>query len=140
MHRMIAWRSLIFAIAIVLPTASWAYRLGGGSAPAISLIRIGAAFILCCLVAFAVIVLMRARSGQPLRFSVEGLRWFNLAVTNRVEVVESRRLSAHADACLLRCDDRDYFVICGVGGMLLLSECEAEEVAAISDNIGADHP
>lgn len=115
-------RTAFFVIASVTasPVAASAGRLGGGSSPDISLIRILAALVLCALVAFAAVAIMKARSGQPLRFSIDNWRSITVAAPRRVEIVETRRLSLHADVCLMRCDGQEYLLACGPGGVVVL--------------------
>lgn len=112
---MIAGRAGICALAaglIVYPTMASAQQLAGGAGFEVSLVRVFAALLVCIAAAFAVILLIRSRGGKA-----RGFR--NLASafgrTGRIELIESRRLSPHADLCLFRCDETEYLVLCSAG-------------------------
>lgn len=120
-----AIRFFMFILASLWPvSAAFAQKLGGAAAPDISAIRIVAAFIFCVFVAVAAAVAIRRRSqgGFP-RLAPGGL----LAVLSgtarparRIDVIEARRISVHADLCLVRCDGFEYLLLCGVGGSTVL--------------------
>lgn len=93
----------------------------------ISPVRIFAAFLVCCLVALAVVLLLRARQGRPFKLSFEAMKSFRLSGLQRVEVIESRRLSVHADVTLVRCDDQEFLIASGAGVIKLLHQAPAVE-------------
>ena len=88
-------------------------RLGGAAAtPDLSIGRILAALVLCVAAAFALVLLIRARSSampgaSPIR------RRLGSAASRRIRVIETRRASAHADLCLIECDGDEYLLLCG---------------------------
>ncbi|WP_150531618.1 hypothetical protein, partial [Staphylococcus aureus] len=98
-------------------------RLGGGGSLNLSLTRIVMALILCLMPA-ALIALALKRSGG--RIDLPRLRGLVAALPaqRRVEVLETRRVSQYADICLLRCDGREYLVLCAPQQQLLLRESE----------------
>jgi hypothetical protein len=107
------------------PVAAAAQQLGGGARPEISIIRVVAALILCLAAAFAAILLLRRRGALPgwlgsTRFGGAA------AVKPRMMVIESRRLSPHADLWLVRCDAVDYLILCGTTQAQLLSQHPAK--------------
>lgn len=83
-------------------------RLGGGEPLDVSLGRIVAALVICLIVAFLAVLLVRQRSGK-----VDLAAWFSrLEVRKRaIQVVETRRLSPHADICVVHHDEREYLLL-----------------------------
>lgn len=109
----------------LLPTAAQGQQLGGGAGPAVSLPQVLAALMLCLAAAFAAALLLRRRglsAGWP------GLRGLTsaLAASSRIAVIETRRISAHADLCLLRCGGVEYLILCGPAQAQVLSQSPAE--------------
>ena len=121
-----ALRLVLLCFAALASAPAQAGRLGGGSAPDISIIRILAALVLCALVALAVILIIRVRSGRPISLSWQQWPKFGGIAAARLEIIESRRISAHADVCLVRCDGRDYLLACGPGGIIVVDQPDAE--------------
>lgn len=92
------------AIAAVLTAG--AAPLGGGGALDVSLTRIVSALLLCLmLAAFAIVVLKRGGG----RIALTGIG--RATLSRRIAVIESRRIGAHADLCLLRCDGDEYLIL-----------------------------
>lgn len=88
-------------------------RLGGGAALDVSLTRIVVALLVCLALAVLAAVLVKRGGGR-------------LTLPNRAErriaVIESRRISPHADLCLLRCDGREYMILSSATGQQVLRE------------------
>jgi hypothetical protein len=108
------WEGHYVAAAIVglmAATPVAAQRLGGGTAVAIPVGRIIAALLLCALLALAAAVAIKRRGG---RIDLGG--WSKLLAKatppRRIEIVETHRASQYADICLIRCDAREYLVLC----------------------------
>jgi flagellar biosynthesis protein FliO len=96
-------------------------RLGGGEPLDVSLGRIVAALLICILIAILAVLLIRQRAG---RIDLRGL-FSRLELGPRaIEVVETRRLSPHADICLVRYDGREYLLLLLPGRARVLSEKE----------------
>jgi hypothetical protein len=120
----IGWRRPLLAVGlpISLLTASAALaagRLGGGEDLGISLWRIVWALLISITVAFLAILLIRQRSGKL------DLPSFLARIQMReraIEVVETRRLSPHADICLVRHGSREYLLLLMAGNARVLSE------------------
>lgn len=109
---------------LVLAAASspaLARPLTGGAAPNISALRVVLALILCLAAAFAVILLLRKRLGTSMPAGPDGGFSALLRQDRRIAVLEARRLSAHADICLVRCDGTEYLLLCGPAGTEVLS-------------------
>jgi hypothetical protein len=93
--------------------------LGGGEEVAVSLWRIVAALLICVAVALLAVLLIRQRAGKiDLRALLARIEVRSPAI----QVVETRRLSLHADICLLRHDDREYLLLLMAGDSRVLRE------------------
>lgn len=109
-------------------------RLGGGGALNLSLTRVIMSLILCLMLA-ALAAFTLKRSGGRIDFKrVRGLV-AALPAQRRVDVIETRRVSQHADVCLLRCDGREYLILCAQQHQLVLRETECSAGA----EPGPDH-
>ena len=119
MARLIRHVALV-AVATFSATPALAQRLGGGTASDISVGRIVAALVLCVIAAVLAILLLKRGGG---RIDFAGLTSFRkLAVARRIDVVETRRISQHADLCLVRCDGQDYLILTAQGQQSVLRE------------------
>ncbi|KQN21416.1 hypothetical protein ASE86_14415 [Sphingomonas sp. Leaf33] len=115
------------ATSIVAMLAAAPARLGGGGAIDVSLGRIVSALLVCLLLAGAAALLLRRGGG---RIDWRALAdWKKAAPARRIVVIETRRISAHADICLFRCDDRDYLVLCSASQQQVLRDPPAEPAA-----------
>lgn len=111
--------ALLVVIMPAVPALASAHRLGGGGDVGVSLGRIVAALLICIIVAVLAALLLRQRAGhQDLSrlFSRFDLR------ARAIEVVETRRLSPHADICLVRHGGKDYLLLTMAGAAQVLSE------------------
>ncbi len=132
---MIEWRHLVLAGLGAIESPALAQSLGGANGVEVSVVRIGAALIVCIAAATALILVLRGRSGgarSPLSFSrVIGQR-------GRITVIEVRRASQHADVCLIECDSTEYLLICGPGQMQLLSTRQVMQHSAQAEPESSD--
>jgi hypothetical protein len=105
------------------PALAQAGRLGGGGGGVdVSLTRIVTALILCLMLA-ALAALLLKRGGGRVELAALGRLFARLPQTQRrIEVIETRRVSQHADVCLLRCDGRDYLILCAAHQQTILRE------------------
>lgn len=94
-------------------------HLGGGGALDISLGRIIASLVICLIVAVLAILLIRQRGG---RGDLAAMFARMQPQVRAIEVVETRRLSPHADICLVRHDGRDYLLVLQQGSMQVLRD------------------
>lgn len=97
-------------------------RLGGGAAFDVSSTRIVGALLLCLMLAALAAVLLKRGGGRLVPTG-----WMAARGGRRIAVVESRRVSPHADLCLLRCDDREYLVLSSAAGQQVLRSEPATE-------------
>lgn len=95
--------------AVIMALTSAPAKLGGGGALDVSLGRIVSALVLCLFLAGLAALLLRHGGG---RINWAAFRdWKAARPERRIEIIESRRISPHADICLLRCDDEDFLVL-----------------------------
>lgn len=97
----------LIAVAAAAPV-----RLGGGAGVEVPWLRIGAALMLCAMVALLMALWLRRRGGW--RLPVVGRE-------ARIEVVESRRLNQYAELSLVRVQGREYAILSGVQANRVLS-------------------
>jgi hypothetical protein len=118
-----------FPLLLIAAAPATAQRLGTGGDLNVSLTRIVMALLLCVMIA-ALAAFALKRSGG--RIDLSALRRFVPAarVARRIEVIETRRVSQYADVCLLRCDGREYLVLCAQQQQTVLREGDAAEPTA----------
>lgn len=119
---MLPSRSLLAVIAgAVLTEPAFAATLGGAASPGVPWLRIVFAFALCIGVAFGAIWLLRLyREGRIARSAAGWLPARGARAERQIEVVETRRISAHADVCLLHWQGRSYLLLVGPSGVSLI--------------------
>lgn len=112
---------LIVGVGLSTSTIAYAQRLTSGSAPEISIIRIVAALVVCIAATFALVVLVRNRSGAR---GWSGFRPMLSKATKdrRIAAVEVHRVTPHAEIALMRCDETEYLIFFGQSGIELLSK------------------
>lgn len=98
-------------------------RLGGGGGGVdVSLTRIVSALVLCLMLAVLAVLLLKRNGGKIDLPAVRGLFARMPVAARRIEVIETRRVSQHAEVCLLRCDGRDYLILCAQQQQTVLRE------------------
>ncbi len=102
----------VSTLAASSPVLAQPGRLGGGGGVDVSLTRIITALILCLMLAALTALLLKRSGGKIDLPALRGLFARMPVASRRIEVVETRRVSQHADVCLLRCDGRDYLILC----------------------------
>jgi hypothetical protein len=106
-------------LAASVPALAQAQRLGGGSAPDVPWVRLAAALLFCLMLAALALLFLRQRGGKAdlralfSRFEVR---------PRAIDVVETRRLSQHADICLVRHGGREYLMLLLAAGGQILSD------------------
>lgn len=94
-------------------------RLGGGEPLEVSLGRIVGALIICIMITIFAVLLIRQRKGKIDLAALFG----RIELRQRaVQVVETRRLSAHADICLVRHDGQEFLLLLLAGRATILRE------------------
>jgi hypothetical protein len=102
-------------------------RLGGGGGVDVSLTRIIMAFVLGTMLAVFAAVTIK-RGGGRFDMAVARRLFVTLPSARRIQVIESRRVSQHADLCLVRCDGEEY---------LILSSAQQQQILRASASRGA---
>ncbi|WP_322966402.1 hypothetical protein [Sphingomonas fuzhouensis] len=115
------------AVSLVTMLAAAPARLGGGGALDVSLGRIVSALLVCLLLAGAAALLLKRGGG---RIDWTALRRWQAVPERRIAVIETRRISAHADICLFRCDDEDFLILSSATAQRVLRRSPARETAS----------
>lgn len=127
MARLTGW--CLPMLLIAQPSFAHAGRLGGGGDLGISLTRIVTALLLCVMLAVLAALLLKRNGGKVDLTAIRRLI-VRLPAQRRIDVVETRRVSQHADVCLLRCDGREYLILCAAQQQTVLREGEIAEPVA----------
>ena len=98
-------------------------RLGGGEPLDVSLGRIVAALLICIVIAFLAVLLIRQRGG---RIDLSALVTRMDSRRRALRVVETRRLSPHADLCIVEHDGCEYLLLLMAGDARILNERRVE--------------
>jgi hypothetical protein len=110
-------------LAAATPALAQAGRLGGGGSNVdVSLTRIITALILCLMLAALAALLLKRGGGKIDVPALRGLFARMPVTVRRIEVIETRRVSQYADVCLLRCDGRDYLILCAQAQQTVLRD------------------
>jgi uncharacterized membrane protein YraQ (UPF0718 family) len=110
-----------FAAAALLaaPALAAGGRLGGGQPLEVSLGRIVSALVICIIIAVLAALLIRQRAGKV---DLHALFARLQSRPRAIEVVETRRLSPHADLCVVRHSGREYLLLLLAGDARILRE------------------
>lgn len=107
------------ALLAAAPALAGGARLGGGQPLDVPVGRIVAALVICIIIAVLAALLIRQRAGRIDLYAFFG----RLQSRPRaVEVVETRRLSPHADICVVRHSGREYLLLLLAGDACVLRE------------------
>lgn len=112
--------AMLLAVAPISPALAASPGLGGGEPLSVSLGRIVAALVICIMVALLAALLIRQREGK-IDLAALFAR-LELRPARAIEVVETRRLSPHADICLIRHDGQEFLLLLLAGGAKILRE------------------
>lgn len=123
--------AILVAIAGAIPAEPvLAAALGTATAPGIPWLRIVFAFAFCVGLAFAAIWLLRMYREGRMAQSAAG--WFQrrgARAGRKIEVIETRRISTHADVCLLQWQGTSYLLLVGHSGVSLIDSDPRERPA-----------
>ena len=101
-------------------------RLGGGEDLSVSLWRILAAILVCSMIALLAALVIRARGGG----ATLGRLARRLPIRQRaLDVVETRRLSPHADISVVRHGGQEYLLLLQSGAAQVLNVAPVPEAA-----------
>lgn len=115
--------SALAAILLAGAPPALAQQLGGAKPLEIPFLQILAALVVCSLAAFAAAVVLQRRAGRTvdLKFRLPWLTKGPLA-KRALRVLDSQRLSPHADVCRFTAYDREYVVIVTAGAITIVSD------------------
>lgn len=118
------WRWWLLAAGLLLSPVAVAAQarpthLGGGGDLQISLGRIIISLVICIIIAALAILLLRQRSG---RIDLAALFARIEPRPRQIKVVETRRLSPHADISLVQQGGREYLLVLQVGSVEVLRD------------------
>ena len=102
---------LTLLVVTATPALAAPRHLGGGGALNVSLGRLVFALLFCLGLAVIAALLLKRAGG---RFDLTALGTpFGKprALARRLQLIEARRVSSHADLCLVRCDDCEYLIL-----------------------------
>jgi len=119
------------------PLASFIFPFAATAEPLVTsrpldlhLERLIVALVFCVAIAVgAVLLLKRASKTQGRGQNLLSAPWLK-GVGQAVTVLESRRISMHADVCRVACAGREYLVVVSPGGATVLKESAQTEPAA----------
>lgn len=100
----------IWFLQLATPALASPGRLGGGGAVDVSLTRIVMALVLGTMLAVLAALAIK-RGGGRFDMAVVRRLFVALPAARRIHVIESRRVSQHADLCLVRCDGEEYLIL-----------------------------
>ena len=92
--------------------------------------RLVVVLVLCIALALAAAFLLKGVVKRGSKSAAGGLPWFQGLGGAAVIVLESRRISVHADVCRLAYAGREYLVVVSQGGATVLNESAARPEAA----------
>lgn len=117
-------RCLAIVVLLAASTVSAHAQAIGISEPIVpSITRLVAGLFICCLIAImAALLLKRAlHGGVALPRSWSFMRSLAVPDLRQLTVLETRRLSPHADVCRLASQGREYLLVVSPSGVTLLS-------------------
>lgn len=106
------------ALALAQPAPAFAQVLGRAEAAAIPIADVIGALLLCLILAVAAVLLLkRLKTGAPFTSSInrDASRG-----RKRLAVLESRRLSVHADLCLIESDGEEFLLVVGAAQSMVV--------------------
>ena len=110
----------------MLAEPALARPLATGTAPAIPWGRLLLVLAFCLLLAWGAIVFVRRYQQRPLANPLE--RMLGRAkggIPRRIQIIETRRASAHGDLCLVECDGETYLLALTAHGVTVLDHKQA---------------
>jgi hypothetical protein len=116
--------AMVICAAMLASSPAAAQQLGGASDVGISLVRIGAALVVCLAAAAALIFILKRRGGQlPKLFNFSAL----LKRDGCIYVLEVRRISSYAEVSRIACDGTEYLILTSASGQEIIDRRDREE-------------
>lgn len=132
-RRAIGWSGIAGGAIALLPTLAHAQQVGGGSPLSVPIVKLVLGLLVCAFAALiAALALKRfAQGGAALNGDKPTLRGLIRAPARRVRILETHRVSPHADLCCLSYRDREYLIVFSPGAAILLRETAVNEPKAL---------
>lgn len=109
--------------AALIPFQAHAEGLATGQSYEVPILRLTVGLILCVLLAFiASISLKKIKNGTALNLKTAFPIKTKHGLHNYINIIETRRLSPHADVASFICEDKEYLVLLSAGHALLLNQ------------------
>lgn len=122
------------SITAFMPQAALASVLGQASSPAVPWGRILAALIISLMIALAAILWVKRTGGSGGgRFATLSAVFIKKLPAREIDIVETRRISPHADICLVRHGGRDYLLAVSAHELIVLNESDQAAQPAIDE-------
>ena len=126
-------RSLIICPLLCLPGTVHAQKIGGADSPDISIGYILLMLMLCIIMAFLVIFVLRRyvfgmveSEQKSTSSSIPIMSLFSLGKMGQsqrsIDIVSSRKVAQHCDIVIIRCADQEYVLASGPSHIIVLSE------------------
>lgn len=116
----------LWVLLLSTPVMAQSGRLGGGGTVDVSMTRIVMALLLGTMLAVLAALLLK-RGGGRLDMAAARRLFTTLPTARRIQIIESRRVSQHADLCLVRCDSDEYLILCSAQHQQILRAREAPQ-------------
>lgn len=127
----IAFPRFAVALAPLLSSAAHAQTLGGGQSFEPPVLRLAIGLLLCSLLAIVAAMMIKHFTHGGVRLkSNSSLASLLRLPARKLRVVESQRISPHADLFLVVCDGRQYLIIASSGAATVLREDIVSEPGA----------
>jgi hypothetical protein len=110
---------------VLAPTLAYAQEYAEPQFGLINWTRLFGGLAFCILLSVAAIFLIKRYSGATAQARFFALRW-PLRAAPDLRVIETKRISPHADLCKFVSAGREYLVILSPGGATLLRDAAAE--------------
>jgi hypothetical protein len=120
-------RQALLAAVFVAAQSAHAQQLGGGQAFEFPLGRLALGLVLSALIAFVAVFLLRRHSGHRPLFHFLQRSGEIRDRARQIRVIETQRLSPHADVCRFVSADTEYLVVVSASGATVLREVRAQQ-------------
>lgn len=119
------------ALWLLMMSSAHAQTLGGGQSFELPIARLVVGLLLCSFLAILAAVMIKRfiRGGGAFKPG-KSLSSLLRLPARKLRVIESQRISAHADLCLVACDGRRYLIVTSAGAATVLREDTADETEA----------
>lgn len=108
------------------PALATAQALATGGEATPPVLRIFAVFVICALIALVTAIALRRFSSGAITRAAAMAALQKFVGERKISVLETRRVSPHADVCRLVCAEMEYVLVVTPGGATVLRESACE--------------